>query len=315
MLAPSPAMLDARNRHDSISLPTIRLALVLSLLLHAAVLLQWGPRLRLSALDDALAPDRSSGPLVVQITPEPPPATPQEPARIPPPSRAAEPQAPSPPAVSAPPARRETPSKPAARAPASPPRIARDSPSPRAPPAPSPTPSITPEPAPRSATLGGDFMADMQARRQAREQRQQIAAADVLSDAVRMDEEERRREIVANNLGLGRAPTFGDARSSGGVFRIERLGYHDAEFTFFGWNRDIERKSRQRIEVRRGDHPTIELAVVRRMIVIIRERESGDFQFLSRRLGREVTLSARARDNAGLEEFLLREFFAEGMPR
>jgi hypothetical protein len=66
--------------------------------------------------------------------------------------------------------------------------------------------------------------------------------------------------------------------------------------------------------VERGANPSIEIAIVRRMIVIIREHESGDFVWRSQRLGRDVTLSARAADTAGLEEFLMREFFPERRP-
>lgn len=87
------------------------------------------------------------------------------------------------------------------------------------------------------------------------------------------------------------------------------MTYGDAEFVFFGWNKDIKRNSRQRIEVTRGEHPSIELAVVRRMIGIIREHEKGDFTWVSHRLGREVTLSARPSDTVGLEEFLMKEFY------
>jgi hypothetical protein len=155
-------------------------------------------------------------------------------------------------------------------------------------------------------------MADMEARRRAREQRQQIASAEVISNAAKAeDDEERRKQIVANNLGLGQQPTYGSPRQSGGLFTIERVNVNDAEFTFFGWNSDINRRSLQRIEVRRGDNATIELAIVRRVIQIIRSQEPGDFRFISRRLGREITLSARERDNAGLEDFLMRELFPE----
>jgi hypothetical protein len=119
-----------------------------------------------------------------------------------------------------------------------------------------------------------------------------------------------RRRIVAANLGLDRAPSFGgDPRTGGGIFQITRMGFADAEFVFFGWNKDIKRNSRQRIEVQKGDNPSVELAVVRRMIVIIREHEKGDFTWISQRLGREVTLSARPADSAGLEEFLMKEFY------
>ncbi len=45
------------------------------------------------------------------------------------------------------------------------------------------------------------------------------------------------------------------------------------------------------------------------MIGIIREHESGEFLWESHRLGRQLTLSARARDNAELEAFMMQEFF------
>ena len=92
---------------------------------------------------------------------------------------------------------------------------------------------------------------------------------------------------------------------------MERVGLDSAEFFYFGWNKAIRRNSQQMIEVRRGDNPTIELAVVRRMIAIIREQSSGDFVWESHRLRRDVTLSARPADNAGLEDFLMKEFFSD----
>ena len=51
--------------------------------------------------------------------------------------------------------------------------------------------------------------------------------------------------------------------------------------------------------------------MVRRMIAIIREHTGSDFLWESPRLGREVTLSARPADNAGLEDFMMREFFRD----
>ena len=93
------------------------------------------------------------------------------------------------------------------------------------------------------------------------------------------------------------------------MFSIQRMSYDSAEFTFFGWNKDIQRNSLQLIEVRKGDAPDIRIAVVRRMIAIIREQEKEDFVWESKRLGRNVMLSARPRDTRGLEDFLMREFF------
>ena len=100
-----------------------------------------------------------------------------------------------------------------------------------------------------------------------------------------------------------------DPTKSGGVFQIERMGFDTAEFLFFGWNQDIKRRTSQRIEVRKGNNPDMRIAVVRRMIAIIREYEQGDFVWHSNRLRRDVTLSARPADNAGLEDVLIREFF------
>jgi hypothetical protein len=51
--------------------------------------------------------------------------------------------------------------------------------------------------------------------------------------------------------------------------------------------------------------------MVKRMIKLIREHYQGDFNWDSHRLNRVVNLSARPQDNAGLEEFMLMEFFGQ----
>ena len=122
-------------------------------------------------------------------------------------------------------------------------------------------------------------------------------------------DETRANRIAAANVGAGRKPTFGTTPAGGGIFSIQRLRYDYAEFLFYGWNKDISRNTTQLIEVSKGTESDIRVAVVRRMIVIIREHEQGDFLWESPRLGRYVTLSARAKDSAGLEDFLMREFF------
>ena len=92
-------------------------------------------------------------------------------------------------------------------------------------------------------------------------------------------EKERLNRIVAANLGLNKTPTFGDdPKRGGGVFQIKRLGYDDAEFFFNGWSKDIGRIARQLIEVRKGANPDIRLAVVRKIIEIIRSQEAGRFR-------------------------------------
>lgn len=124
---------------------------------------------------------------------------------------------------------------------------------------------------------------------------------------------ERRNRIVAANLGLDRTPTFGhDPGNAGGIFQVTELRYDDARFYFFGFDKDIRRNAKQLIEVRKGDNSDIRIAVVRRMIAIIRESISGDFLWESQRLGRRFTLSARPGDNAGLEDFIMHDVFPDG---
>ena len=50
--------------------------------------------------------------------------------------------------------------------------------------------------------------------------------------------------------------------------------------------------------------------MIRRIIEIIRDYEQEDFSWSSQRLGRVIVLSARPADNAGLEEFMMQEFFS-----
>jgi hypothetical protein len=95
----------------------------------------------------------------------------------------------------------------------------------------------------------------------------------------------------------------------GGVFEILHMGPRTGEFAFNGWRPEARNKWRQVIEVDAGQGGNLELAMVRRMITLIREYYSGDFKWESHRLQRVVTLSARPEDQSGLEEFMMKEFF------
>ncbi|MGQ0510576.1 MAG: hypothetical protein ACT4P9_08170 [Betaproteobacteria bacterium] len=273
---------------DRIAIPTVWVAAALSLGLHALLLWGWLPRPVLYPFDD---PDkgRKSGALALRLAPP----------------RAAQPEVPVAPSTRPAPAARSKP------VPAPAPR--------RTKPAPPTAPVLAIEQPGRSAVSASappaqDFAALVESRRRARESSQPSSPAAPASPPPQPAESEQARHsrIVAENLGLTRRPSFGtDRRHGGGIFQIERMGYDSAEFQFFGWNNAIQRESRQVIEVRRGANPSMELAVVRRMIALIREQADGDFLWESNRLGRDVTLSARAADNAGLEDFLLKEFFPE----
>lgn len=274
------------------AIPTIWVAFALSVIFHAVVLWGWHP-VEQEVTFDKVGPGKAGGPLVVQIAPQPSRAT------SPPP---APPSTPSAPAVEAPPARKTPVAKPTPRPPPPPPPIlAQEKPAPVVAPPPKPppppTPAVTPDP--------GDFSALLEARRRARNAPPEESAPPTETE----DERRRHNQAVAANLGLDRTPTFGRDLTGGGVFALQRIGIDSAEFMFYGWNKDIRRNSTQRIDVSKGDNPNIQIAVVRRMIGIIRDHESGDFTWVSRRLGRDVVLSARMKDNAGLEDFMMQEFF------
>jgi hypothetical protein len=283
-MAMSGPLTALHSRHDRITIPTIWVAFALSLILHAVALFGWLPIPLMLPFEDSNL-GKPSGSLAVRLAP-PPSAAPT----LPPAPAIQEQSAPA----------HRTPATRAAQRPPSAPRVlALERPSPS-----TATQSPPAEPARPSAN---DLASYVEARRRTREP----APAPPQQQPVD-SEQERHNRVVAENLGLNRTPNFGtNPNRGGGIFQIARMGYNDAEFFFFGWNKDIKRNSRQMIEVRRGDNATMEIAVVRRMIALIREQASGDFQWESQRLGRDVTLSARIANNAGLEDFLMREFFPD----
>jgi outer membrane biosynthesis protein TonB len=286
------------RRDDARSRRTLSAALALSLLLHAAVV--WEARMKvvpaspeadpapaaLAPLTAALAPARPQA----ESAPTPPPPPPPQvvrPAPRPPPSRA--------PVMTAERAQVALPPPlPKVVIPTMPPIPEAVKPLPSPPP-----PAAKP---PQETQTYADLSAYVAARRRARGEPDEGTSTD--------GEVARRNRIVAANLAAINTPTFGaERRNSGGMFQITHLSSESAEFTFFGWNQEIKRRASQRIDVRRENHPDIKIAVVRRMIAIIREYEQEDFTWRSNRLGRDVTLSARAADTEGLEQFMLREFF------
>lgn len=151
-------------------------------------------------------------------------------------------------------------------------------------------------------TVGGDLSSAVTARRR---ERAELTAPKAGSGHDR---------VVASSMPAPQSPVDDERRYRGGIFAITRMGYDDAEFLFFGWNNDAHRQPAQAIDVRLGANQDMRIAVVRRMIALIREHEQADFQWQSWRLGRVVLLSARPEDNVRLEDFLLREFFGTTAP-
>lgn len=92
-----------------------------------------------------------------------------------------------------------------------------------------------------------------------------------------------------------------------GVFQIISKSVRMGTFSFRGWKVNSN-GWKQTIEVDAGLGGNIDLAMVRKMIDIIRTHYKGDFRWESQRLGRVVNLSARVEDSAELEKFMLEEF-------
>jgi len=286
------------RRRDVVTIPTVWLTLVLSLVTHFAMLWFFLPRLA-HPTGSGPEPGKAGSTLVARLEPM---STPR--ASSPPPA----PPASSPPMTASRPSR--APSVPApVRRPSPPPSAAsafRPVPLLTVPVSPAATPKLPPRPAET------DLASYIAARRQERGEppvRQEAAPAKSESEL----ESERRDRVIAANLASGQQqPTFGfDPRTGGGIFQLKRMDDSAAEFWFTGWDKDIGRRARQLIEVRRGTNSDIRLAIVRRIISIIRDEVKEDFSWKSERSNRVYQLSARPGDNDELESFLLREFFPE----
>jgi hypothetical protein len=278
-------------RHDDIRISAIRVAFAVSLLVHALALVAFLPHMMRIVTPSDNDKGESGSPLAVELVPKPGP-----PGALPVP-----PPAPEPLVALRPPTKNAPPPRAAARPPSPPPVMTAPR---RAPDAP------TVAPPPMQPAPATDLAAYVEARRRERGDAPSSSPPSSSTSKAAEDENERQNRIIAANIGLNGRPTFGkDPKNGGGVFQIKTMEYSYAEFYFFGWNKDISRNSKQVIEVRKGNNADIQIAIVRRMIEIIREHETEDFLWESHRLSRQVTLSARTRDTAGLESFMLQEFF------
>jgi hypothetical protein len=159
---------------------------------------------------------------------------------------------------------------------------------------------------PKETKPPNDAPTDMASYVKAQQAKRQLAEADAArqnADAVAREigpsEEEKRNERIKNNFQSG----------TNGIFEITSLGGRHAAFTFKGWTNDYSNARRESFEVEASTGQDVRLVMVRKMISLIRQHYQGDFNWESRRLDRVVVQSARLEDNAGLEEFMMMEFF------
>jgi hypothetical protein len=248
------------------------LAIVFSLLVHGLILFLALPQMD---LDSAAMP-----PTTIQVSLAPPPA-----------------EAPPPPVA--------LPKPPKKPKPISRPKVMTQKPSsqpsdfnlPEA--APSPAPSAPVAPAKDQPV---DMMAYVNAKRQQRLAMENDAAkqnAEAVAKEQGPSAEQVREQRIKDNLKVG----------TNGIFEITSLSARHAGFSFRGWTSDYSNARREAFEVEAGVGQDIRLLVVRKMIVLIRQHYQGDFNWESQRLGRVVIQSARPEDNAGLEDFMMMEFF------
>lgn len=171
----------------------------------------------------------------------------------------------------------------------------------------SPIPAEPPPPAPVVAKTEPevDMMAMINAAREKR-RAQEEAAASENEAAARAARGPSPQEIAEMNVkhSMQRA-----AGGTNGVFQIINMSTRVGTFSFRGWKANAGSSWKQVIEVDAGLGGDLQLAMVKRMISIIRSHYQGDFNWESQRLGRVVKLSARVEDSAGLEEFMMKEFF------
>jgi hypothetical protein len=168
-------------------------------------------------------------------------------------------------------------------------------------------PEAAPSPAPSApVALAKDQPVDMMAYVNAKRQQRLAMESDAAkqnAEAVAKEQgpsaEQVREQRIKDNLKVG----------TNGIFEITSLSARHAGFTFRGWTNDYSNARREAFEVEAGVGQDIRLLVVRKMIVLIRQHYQGDFNWESQRLGRVVIQSARPEDNAGLEDFMMMEFF------
>jgi hypothetical protein len=160
-----------------------------------------------------------------------------------------------------------------------------------------------------------DFSSHIQAAREKREaaQAQERALAGETSAAE--DTPQSPNDIARANIQAQRGWMGIDKDKSGGIFQVRDKTPFRASLIFRGWNASSSRSAQQNIPVERGSDDSIEMAIVNKMIEMIRKKTSTDIPWRSQRLGRVITLSARLKDTAELQQFLMREmFFQDSAP-
>ncbi len=131
------------------------------------------------------------------------------------------------------------------------------------------------------------------------------------NSALRASENPAVGDSASANLNRNLQSLSGRGGTSG-VFQILHKGHRSGQFAFRGFNAGTRGDWKEVIDVDAGPQGDLEMAMVRKMIELIRQHYKENFNWESHRMGRVVVLSARIEDSSGLEAFLIREFFGAG---
>lgn len=266
---------------------------LVSILLHLAIVLLFAPKLL------SIGEPQPEAPKTLNITLAPPQE--EEIARVEPslPNEVL-PVEPVVPKKPTPPAKPKKPSKPL------PVKKAEQSPI-KVPEAIEEKPAETPkQEAPVVPLPGEDMQAYIKRQKLARLQKQGLSdqdAEEILANNNPKSGGSSRDARIRENLNLD---------GTNGIFQIRYINLNHAEFSFKGWKNNVNTARLEIFKVESAQHQNIQIAVIRKMIEIIRRDYSGDFNWISRRTNETVKLSARPADTASLEAYLIREFFGPG---
>lgn len=183
---------------------------------------------------------------------------------------------------------------------------------PREPTPPAPTEQVVEKPPVKYEDMPPpDMTAMLNAAREKRQQAREAAAAE--NAAQQGNRGKSPQELAEENVrrSMDRA---NNRNGDGGLFTVLNKGVRTATFSFRGW----EMRSglgRQIYEVDAGLGGNVELAIVKKMMEIIRTRFKKTAPWESNRLGRVIMISMLPEDSEETERFLMKEMFESDHPR
>ncbi len=275
------------------------LALLISIALHALVLMFIVPKIKVSsaptsrAIEVSLAPKKTAStnaPVPTQVEPEAKPET--QPKIEPKPNIKTKPK-PKPKIII-----QQPNSKPKTNDFSVPKTLTTPQPSPQQEP---PVTKAKPQTSANAPTDMASYIAQQRAKSEAGESAAANQNAAAAAAEQGQSDEAKRDARIKNNFNNG----------TNGIFEITNLSSNSASFSFLGWTSSVSNARREFFEVEAKSGQDVRLAMVRRMIALIRLHYQGDFDWQSQRLGRTISKSARLEDSAELEEFLMQEFFGQ----